>query len=65
MTRRRTNKHRLPIALCPRCKRVVDEETLREKSNKKKLCRDCYCGSNYRPQPKLWTNSMISGLGEL
>ena len=55
MTRRR------PIVICSKCKAVVDEETLREKNNKKKLCRDCYCGSDYKAQPKLWTHSMISG----
>ena len=61
MTRCKRKKRRLPIVLCSECKAVVDEETLREKSNrKKKLCRDCYCGSDYKTQPKLWTHSMLS-----
>lgn len=53
-------KRRMPIVICSECKRVVDEETLGEPNNTKKLCRDCYCGSGCKPQPKLWTNSMIS-----
>jgi len=54
-------KHALRlIHVCPECKCGVDPETYKEKSNKKKLCRACFCGWKDDLRLNPWTHSMIS-----
>lgn len=42
------------VPRCPECGKVVDEKSFDDRCNKKKLCRECWCG----PYEREWRHPM-------